>query len=751
MSRLFLLFTASTLIAAAEPARFEGFIADAARDHGPAGERAARFLVEDMPEADRGSVDPAMLKQNLDLAFEARTGFRWAAAVPEEIFLNDVLPYAVFDETREAWRPKLLEIARDIVRDCATATEAAQALNRDFFKRVKVHYHRERRAPNQSPSESMALGKASCTGLAILLVNACRAVGVPARAVGTPMWTNMRGNHTWVEIWDQGWHFTGADEHDPKGLNRGWFTADAAKADAGNPVHAIYATSWRRGGLHFPLVWAPRSTTVAAENVTARYAKPAAPAGSELGIRLFDRKGGERLTANVRAADFSGRFHLRAETKAGTADLNDMPRLQAPKGAAGVVCFIRGGDARLMPFGPLGDAPATLDAAWDELPAAPAAIASLVRWLEMDDEGRRKDASLLLDPLAKNDVPAATALIAADVFQRGLDARRAELEAKSLKLGDKTLRWLEKTFGDAPADGRSLWISMHGGGGAPARVNDQQWRNQIRLYQLAEGIYIAPRAPTDNWNLWHEPHIDPMFQRLIENHVLLRGVNPDKIYLMGYSAGGDGVWQLAPRMADRFAAAAMMAGHPNEATLDGLHNLPFALFMGGADAAYNRNRIAADRAAELERLAAQNPGAYLHLARIYPGVGHWMELRDAEAVPWMAKHRRNPWPARLVWKQDDVTHERFYWLRIPDKSARAGQRITARLEGRQLIVDGDVPPQTEIRLSDSLLDLDQPLHLTVNGAKLPETRVHRSASVLLRTLEERADPAAAACAVLVAP
>jgi poly(3-hydroxybutyrate) depolymerase len=48
---------------------------------------------------------------------------------------------------------------------------------------------------------------------------------------------------------------------------------------------------------------------------------------------------------------------------------------------------------------------------------------------------------------------------------------------------------------------------------------------------------------------------------------LFRGVNPDKVYLLGYPAGGDGVWQLAPRMADRFAAAAMMAGHPNGASL----------------------------------------------------------------------------------------------------------------------------------------------------------------------------------------
>ena len=99
---------------------------------------------------------------------------------------------------------------------------------------------------------------------------------------------------------------------------------------------------------------------------------------------------------------------------------------------------------------------------------------------------------------------------------------------------------------------------------------------------------MAPRAPTNNWNLWHEPHIDGLFARLIEDFVLLRGVHPDKVYLLGFSAGGDGVWQLAPRMPYRFAAAAMMAGHTNGVCTLGVRNLPFAMFVGSDDVAYQR-------------------------------------------------------------------------------------------------------------------------------------------------------------------
>lgn len=293
---------------------------------------------------------------------------------------------------------------------------------------------------------------------------------------------------------------------------------------------------------------------------------------------------------------------------------------------------------------------------------------------------------------------------------------------------------------------------MHGGGNAPSAVNDRQWTNQARLYEPAEGLYIAPRAPTDTWNLWHEAHVDPLLQQLIDTHVALAGVNPDKVYLMGYSAGGDGVWQLAPRLADRFAAAAMMAGHPNEASLLGLRNLPFAAFVGGNDTAYRRNLIVAERAAELDRLALEDPGAYLHLARVYEGVGHWMNKRDAEALPWMATYRRNPWPKKVVWAQDDVVHRRFYWLQVPAEVAIPERAVvTATVEGNTVTVTGQVPPGLQLRLSDALLDLDQPVQVRTKDREVFSGKVQRQAANLVISLEERADAASAASAVIQLP
>lgn len=743
---LHILVALSALSAAATAPQdaLDAFVRASEARHGEAGKRAAAFLVAHMPEADRAALSPAFLSENLDLAFAARAEFPWAKAVPEELFWNDVLPYAVFDEPRDPWRKDLLGLARPIVAEAKSASEAAQALNAKLFHTLGLHYNTGRKRPNQSFRESREQGKATCTGLSITLVEACRAVGIPARAVGTPLWANKRGNHTWIELWDGDWHFAGADEYDSNGLDRGWFVGDASQARADLPEHRIYATSWKRAGLAFPMVWSPGVESVAAVDVTARYAQPlAAPSQPTVGVRVLRK--GERVVARLRLSDAQGREVGSGETRAGTADLNDMPSFAlAPQGSY-TLAITFAGETRTRSLVAGASGVATLDLEWSELEALSPALAELEAWLAKP-AAERGDAPTT--PLTRDEAAKARARLALVRLDELRAERAEELEKRELATAGVTLRWLEKRFGDAPEGSRSLWISMHGGGGAPKEVNDQQWQNQIKLYEPAEGFYVAPRAPTDTWNLWHQGHIDPCFDRLIEDYVALRGVSPDRVYLMGYSAGGDGVWQLAPRMADRFAAAAMMAGHPNEAQLDGLRNLPFAIFMGANDGAYDRNKIAAARGARLGELRAADPQGYEHFVRIYEGLGHWMQRKDAEGVPWMAGFTRRAWPERIVWLQDDITHERFYWLALPAGTAQPGARIEARIAGNHVQLESDAAKALSLRLSDELLDLDQPVTVHVGDQQLHAAILPRTARALWLSLRERADPATAASAHL---
>ena len=291
------------------------------------------FLIANMPDSDLRSLKASFLLDNIELAYQARQQVPWGAQkIPNEIFFNNILPYAIRDEARDAWRKELYELCLPLIKYCKTPSAATQRLNENVFKILKVQYSTKRKKAQQSPKESIETGLASCTGLSVLLSDACRSVAVPTRLVGTPLWANKTGNHTWVEIWDAGWHFTGACEPDPKGLDRGWFVGNASQAKKDVPEHAIYASSFQKTKVSFPLVWAPNRKDIYAENVTERYAKEMAPKDEH--VRVLVRVWQGDKNARTMAIPLTG--HLTVLTRperssrripAGeTNDKNDMQR-----------------------------------------------------------------------------------------------------------------------------------------------------------------------------------------------------------------------------------------------------------------------------------------------------------------------------------------------------------------------------------------------------------------------------------------
>ena len=238
------------------------------------------FLIVNMLDEDRNLMSLDLLKENVEYATMAREKYEWAKALPKEVYQHDVLPFHVVDEVRDAWRKELYEMFAPAVDTCKTMYDAVCAVNANIPQLTGVHYNTKREKTNQSPRESMRQGMASCTGLAILLVDAYRAVGIPARFAGTASWHDDRGNHSWTEVWLDGeWRVT--EYYFPSQLDHLWFMADASKAKADDRTYAIYATRFGKADDWFPMVWADGDKedcaiedlpqTVGAENVTERY------------------------------------------------------------------------------------------------------------------------------------------------------------------------------------------------------------------------------------------------------------------------------------------------------------------------------------------------------------------------------------------------------------------------------------------------------------------------------------------------
>ncbi len=717
----------------------------------PDSERAGlEFLIAHMPDRDARDLSAEFLLENVEYAYRAWRESPWKPRVPESEFLNNILPYACINERRDNWRKNFYERFRPLVADAQTPSQAATLLNQKLFTILNVRYSTARRKADQSPYESIESGLASCSGLSVLLIDACRAVGVPARFVGTPLWTDRSGNHSWVEVWDDGWHFTGAAEPAGDKLNVAWFIDRALTAKRDEPRHAIYATSFKRTPLCFPLVWAPAVNDVWAVNVTDRYTENAVPppvGQRTIRFRALDATATQRCAANLIVRDAEGTIVFEGTSKDERFDANDHVFARLREGVSYDV-EARAADCRGRRRFTVGQDDQLVSLRLEVVDPSEAqattttALTALEAYLARDEKERPELAQqeFAREPLTRAEADEAEKLLWDDHSQRVKATRKDEMAGKRLKLGELEMPFDYRVFGEPPAGGRSLYISLHGGGGAPKGVNDRQWENQKRLYELTEGVYVAPRAPTDTWDLWHQSHIDAFFDRLIENFIVFEGVHPDRVYLMGYSAGGDGVYQVAPRMADRFAAAAMMAGHPNETSPLGLRNLPFTIHVGGKDAAYDRNEIARQWGEKLRSLREADPQGYEHWVKIYEDKGHWLDREDAAAIGWMAKFSRQPFPRRVVWKQDDVTESRFYWLGVPDEQRRERTEITASVDGQVIVVETKDVSRLVILLHDQLMDLDKPVTVTLAGKTLFSGRVNRTIATMAASLAERGDP-----------
>jgi hypothetical protein len=228
---------------------------------------------------------------------------------------------------------------------------------------------------------------------------------------------------------------------------------------------------------------------------------------------------------------------------------------------------------------------------------------------------------------------------------------------------------------------------------------------------------------------------------------------------MGYSAGGDGAYQMAPRMADRWAAAAMMAGYPNDASPINLRNIGFTLHVGALDSAYHRNTIAVTYGKEIQKLQDADPGFYQYSVTVHAGKAHWMDQEDTVALPWMQAFTRKPYPKKVVWHQDTTvgtnsfpdngtvkpvqggaTQFQFYWIALQEKkTGKPHALVTAEIKGQEIDIVNSNIDSLYVLLNDSLIDLNKSVTVLWQGKKIYAAVPPRTVLNLYQTTNDRGD------------
>jgi pimeloyl-ACP methyl ester carboxylesterase len=488
------------------------------------------------------------------------------------------------------------------------------------------------------------------------LSDACRSVCIPARLTGTPLWTNKSGNHTWVEIWDDGWHFTGACEPDPKGLDRGWFVGNASQAKKDSVVHAIYAASFKKTKVPFPLVWAPQRKDVFAENVTDRYAK-AKPGLSAEQVQQIDR-----AARAFFAADKEKQANWR------------------------------------------------FDAALDRLLIDHEEAIRQIVW---------------------------KAYQAASIHGE----MKKDFDQNQVRYEKHLSPYTVKKVGKRPEKGWPLFIAMHGGGGVPKKINDSQWKHMQIYYKDQESVsgylYLALRAPNDTWNGFYDNYMPPLVGNLIRQFLLFGDVNPDKVYLMGYSHGGYGAFFIGPKIPDRFAAIHASAAAPTDGTISAkcLRNTRFTFMIGENDNAFGRRKRCEAFNAEIQKLKEKDKGDFPVIMEFKKGFGHG-GLPDRDKIKELAPFTRNPVPRHVTWDLTDAVIKDFFWFSVPKPSA--GQSLDARINDNNIYIETRNVKQFDLLLDRRLIGYEGRVKISMNG-KMQTLEIRPRLLTLCQTMQERGD------------
>lgn len=190
-------------------------------------------------------------------------------------------------------------------------------------------------------------------------------------------------------------------------------------------------------------------------------------------------------------------------------------------------------------------------------------------------------------------------------------------------------------------------------------------------------------------------------------------VDPDRVYLVGSSAGASGAMHLASCFPDEFAAVIPLVAVGNNYPLRNFSNLPVAIHHGDRDwvSSICNARV------QVKRLQALGCPTIL---KEY-SAGHGVPGSHDPLMAWLFEQRRNPAPQTIRHECEVPSLGRSYWLQI-EEFDDPHQRASIEAE----LADGiaTIKPQNVIQLSlnQNLLDI-QSVHIA--GTKLPVAQHYR--------------------------
>ena len=330
-------------------------------------------------------------------------------------------------------------------------------------------------------------------------------------------------------------------------------------------------------------------------------------------------------------------------------------------------------------------------------------------------------------------------------------------------LGNVT--WIQKGRGGKKA---GFVLGLHGGGEGAGSAGEAAGN-----WGVPKHMCIYPQGNLSWGDTWNTAFGERYLLTLIEIAKARYEIDPDRVYVMGFSMGGTGSWFLAGRHPDLLAGAipahgVLMAERVKKADPDAVgmvqhgfipnvRNLPVYFYTGMKDVNCEPGTFRyAWRA--IEQLIEDDPKGYsLVKFQLHENLAHSFPPGEpGKGIKYVTAKKRDTFPRELFWEYAEapfplsgsdkikrrVKHW-FYWLRCLDPRDMMQVRAKVSKSGSDneidLEVTGSIADDFTIYLNDQMIDVAKETVVRENGKEIYRGRPKPDFATVFDSLDARLD------------
>lgn len=328
-------------------------------------------------------------------------------------------------------------------------------------------------------------------------------------------------------------------------------------------------------------------------------------------------------------------------------------------------------------------------------------------------------------------------------------------------------RSLEDRFGRktdlyliVPAKPTGVLFVLHGLNGNGSQLKDM-YRRFAAKHRLVIAAPTAQKEPagaknedssarTDQFRHWWSYHDGNFVFSALSELKKEFPIDPNRVYLSGYSMGGFGTWNIGLRYPDRFAALVPMAGGISRAEyvqseedtklrrllLNAAH-IPVYFLHGDNDSTVP---VRLDRRTRDQLVKYGYEHKYVEVS----GGSHLLDVRPGSkllkgVLGWLAPRKRTSHPRTVKFYSLGKSMNQAYWVRIDEFDGETAE-VTASVPKKNVIkVDAKGVAKLTLFIDSKLHKLGKKVRVDVNGKELFHEKVTATSESLVESWLARED------------